>query len=123
MQFQQDDELKNAYFHLLEKYVLGKPIIPQEANDEFQEIADDNDDTINLIYNYFEITKDDVDRVSKKLIMDFVGDKYCDVASKLKMLGCIYNKDARPGGRTSTGGTKGEWRGIKKIETDILIEN
>lgn len=123
LQFQQDNELKNAYFHLLEKYVLGKPIIPQEANDEFQEITDDNDDTINLIYNYFEITKEAGDHVSKKLIMDFVGEKYSDVAAKLKMLGCTYIKDARPGGRASNGGSKGEWRGIKRIENDIPTDN
>jgi len=113
--FRNDDELKNAYFHLLEPYVLKGLSIPPEAKQAFEEAADENDPIMCLIDDYFEITKDDKDRISKQRVEEMVGDKYRDVASKLKMLGAVYNKDDRADGRK---GKKGGWRGLKRIELE-----
>jgi len=59
------DEYKNAYFHLLLKYI-DKLEIPKGAEKNFKDIVYENDNLKSEIEEIFIITKDEEDKVSKR---------------------------------------------------------
>jgi len=103
-------EYKNAYFHLLLRYI-DKLKIPKEAEEKFKEIIDENDTIKTLIEDYYIITRDENDIISKNEIINNIENvKWKDVLSKLKSMGGTYKKDYR-----ATDGSKGVITGIRKI--------
>jgi len=105
-----DDEYKNAYFHTLLKYYEHLDV-PEENTKQFQAICEDNDEFLLKIDGKFEITKCEKDCISKQLIIDEFGEKeFLTIMGELKRLGCSYDKNKR------ANHIKGVFYGIKQIE-------
>ena len=103
-------EYKNAYFHLLLKYV-SKLEIPKNAEKNFKDIVDESDNLKSEIEEYFIITKNDNDKISKRIVEDNLSNyTFKEILSKLKSMGVKYIKDA------SLNNTKGVLFGLKEIE-------
>ena len=104
------EEYKNAYFHLLLKYV-DKLEIPKNASNNFKDIVDENDNLKSEIEEYFIITRDDNDKISKKIVEEILDNyNFKEILSKLKSMGVKYNKDLR------LDGEKRIFLGLKKIK-------
>ena len=111
-----DDEYKNAYFHLLLKYI-DKLEIPCDAEKNFKAIVDEKDDLKNEFENLFIITKNKNDIMSKYEIIDLLpGYQWNNILSKLKSLGVSFECSLRFGDEKSIyKGKRGILYGIKKI--------
>jgi hypothetical protein len=108
-----DVEYKNAYFHLLLKYKDLQ--VPKENEEEFADVVEDNDELLNFIEEYFEITKNKEDRELKKVIeTEFGKEKAKEMIAKFKQLGCDYKKDL------SKDNQKGVILGIKMKPKNIM---
>jgi phosphopantetheine adenylyltransferase len=104
-----DIKYKNAYFHLLLKYI-DKLNIPDNAEKNFKDIVDENDNLKNDIEDFFIITKNDNDKISKKIVEKILNNyNFKDILSKMKNMGVKYIKDSR------LDGEKGVFYGIEKI--------
>jgi len=102
-------EYKNAYFHLLLKHV-DKLEIPENAEKNFKDIVDESDNLKSEIDEYFIITNDDNDKISKRIVEDNLNNyTFKEILSKLKSMGVKYNKDLR------LEGEKKIFLGLKKI--------
>lgn len=102
----EDNEYKNAYFHLLLNYI-DEVKTPQENRDLFKEIVSSGDVVLCEIEKLVDITKCMTDKVHVdrvKEIFPMIG--YKDLSNKLKQLGCIYKKDC------VVNGLKGVWCGL-----------
>jgi phage/plasmid-associated DNA primase len=85
---------KNAYFHLLLKHKTL--VVPQENEEEFANVVENNDEMLDFIEEHFEITGNNEDRELKKEIESRFGkEKTKQIIEKLKTLGCDYKKDIR----------------------------
>jgi hypothetical protein len=103
------EEYKNAYFHFLLKYV-DKLEIPKNAEKIFKDIVDENDNLKSEVEEYFIITRDENDKISKKIVEEILNNyNFKEILSKLKSMGVKYNKDLR------LDGEKKIFIGLKKI--------
>ena len=103
-----DTDYKNAYFHLLLKYV-NNLVIPKEATDNFQIIVDESNSMKTDFLELFTITNEKNDMVSKdELTESLIQYKWNDLLSMLKNNGILYDKDLRNNGK------KGFLKGVKK---------
>lgn len=81
---------KNAYFHLLLKYI-NKFIVPKVNQDEFKKTAEEGDTILNDILEYYKITNNKDDIITKKEIEDKFGkNNFNDYKQKLQSKGCKY---------------------------------
>jgi len=88
------EEYKNAYFHLLLNHV-DKLEIPENAEKNFKDIVDESDNLKSEIDEYFIITKDDNDKISKRIVEEKLNNyNFKEILSKLKSMGVKYIKDA-----------------------------
>lgn len=94
---------KNAYFHLLLKYI-DELYIPSKNKDDFKQKAEENDDVLNNIFDCFEITNDCNDTIQRhvfdeKLNLDkekFIDkEKFKDYKGKLQSKGCEYKSQEK----------------------------
>ena len=110
-----DEKYKNAYFHLLLNYIDDIEI-PKSSKQNLKNLVDENDDLKYDIYDNFEITKNNEDKLSKRVIENIL-DKYkwTNILTKLKSIGVIYNREHRYNGEKSI------LLGIK-INNKIFIE-
>jgi hypothetical protein len=85
-----NDDYKNAYFHLLLKYV-DELYIPSKNKEDFKQKAEESDTVLNNILEYFEITNNSSDEVGKLDIENAFGkDKFAEYKAKLQSKGCKY---------------------------------
>jgi len=107
-----DDDFKNAYFHLLSDYV-DKLKIPKEATEQFKEMAEEGDTLKTRFFDCFEITKRETDKENKEFIMERMGKSYekrwGDILSMIKGLGLTYSKN------NTKGGVRGVVFGIREL--------
>ena len=96
-----DDEFKNAYFYLFSDYVDNLKI-PEEATEQFKEMAEQSDTLQTRFYDCFAITKRETDRENKEFIIGKMGkayDRWLNVIlSMLKGLGSTYSKNKAKNG-------------------------
>jgi hypothetical protein len=86
-----DDMYKNAYFHLLLNYV-DELVVPKINKDEFKKTAEESDDVLNNILEYFEITNNENDIIGKNEIENYFGkEKFNEYKAKLQGKGCKYD--------------------------------
>lgn len=88
-----DNELyKNAYFHLLLKYV-DKLVIPTSNKEEFKKTAEESDTILNNINEYFVITGNPSDKISREEIDKLCNGKeeFNEYKAKLQSKGCKYD--------------------------------
>jgi hypothetical protein len=104
----EEDIMKNAYFHILRDYV-DELLIPDSACKEFEAVADENDPIMNIM-EQIEVTRSETDRVGKIELEELSAGHYKEVGSKLKNMGCTYDK-----GKRDNQGNKGVWIGIKIV--------
>jgi len=111
-----DDEYKNAYFHLLLKHI-DKLEIPCDAEKNFKAIVDEKDDLKNEIDNLFIITKNKNDIMSKYEIIDLLsGYQWNNILSKLKSMEISFECSLRFSDEKSIyKGKRGILYGIQKI--------
>ena len=112
----EDDEYKNAYFHLLLNYI-DKLEIPCDAEKNFKAIVDEKDDLKNEIDNLFIITKNKNDIMSKYEIIDLLsGYQWNNILSKLKSMEISFECSLRFSDEKSIyKGKRGILYGIQKI--------
>lgn len=112
-----DIKYKNAYFHLLLKYIDDLKI-PKTSKDNFKNLVDEHDNLKNDIIENFIITQNINDKISKSYIEERLdGYKWAQILTKLKSMGIIYDKDKR------VNGEKGILLGlIKNINNDSLMK-
>ena len=104
-----DDDFKNAYFHLLADYVDNLKI-PKEATEQFKEMAEEGDTLKTRFFDCFEITKRETEKENKEFIMGKSYERWWEkILSMLKGLGLTYSKDK------AKGGVKGVVFGIKEL--------
>jgi len=92
-----DEYYKNAYFHLLLKYV-DDLYIPKKNKDDFKDKAEENDEILNNILEYYEITNNLDDKINKLDFMEKlnVTDKnFKDYKEKLESKACEYNSQEK----------------------------
>jgi hypothetical protein len=90
-----NEEYKNAYFHLLLKYI-DKLDIPKSSADNFKDIVDENDYLKSAIEEYYEITKNVDDMMSKKAVEDLLNNyNWAEILCKLKNMGVKYSRCSR----------------------------
>ena len=70
----QDEDYKNAYFHLLLTYP-NIPVVPQQNRSLFESLMDEYDVFSNLLADYFEVTGREEDIVSKDCLETIFGEK------------------------------------------------
>lgn len=98
-----------TYFHLLLRYI-SKLEIPNNAEKNFKDIVDESDNLKSEIDEYFIITNDDNDKISKRIVEENLNNyTFKEILSKLKSMGVKYNKDLR------LEGEKKIFLGLKKI--------
>jgi phage/plasmid-associated DNA primase len=88
---------KNAYFHLLLKYVDAL-YIPSKNKEDFKKTAEENDEILNNILEHFEITNNSNDKVGRYYFDDKVGcgkEKFKDYKEKLQSKGCKYESQMK----------------------------
>jgi hypothetical protein len=88
---------KNAYFHLLLKYIDNLHI-PKINKDEFKKTAEESDTILNDLLEHFEFTNDEKDFIGKNEIdklCSFNKDKFNEYKSKLQSKGCKYNSQGK----------------------------
>lgn len=88
---------KNAYFHLLLKYVDNLHI-PKINKDEFKKTAEESDIILNDILETFEFTNNEKDFIGRNEIdklCNFNKDKFSEYKSKLQSKGCKYNSQGK----------------------------
>lgn len=86
---------KNAYFHLLLRYV-DELVVPKKNQDDFKQTAEQSDDILNNIFECFEITNNKEHKISKKEIEILFGkDKFADYKAKLQSKGCKYESQEK----------------------------
>ena len=84
---------KNAYFHLLLKYI-NDLIIPKDATDNFISIVEESNPMLNDFNDKFTITNSTNDFESKQYITEMLPNyKWLEVLTMLKNKGLNYNKD------------------------------
>jgi hypothetical protein len=90
-----DDNYKNAYFHLLLKYV-DNLYVPNKNKEDFKQKAEEGDNILNHILEYFEITNNVNDTVGKSEIENILGkDNFKPMKDKLQSKGCKYDSQKR----------------------------
>jgi phage/plasmid-associated DNA primase len=104
---------KNAYFQLLLSYI-NDVYVPETNVEEFKRIAEEGDDVLNNIMNYFVITGNKDDKVHK-CEFEKLGD-FKSYKSKLQSKGIKYDSQGRVTGITS----KGVFIGIRKLTDEEL---
>jgi phage/plasmid-associated DNA primase len=87
-----DDVLyKNAYFHLLLKYI-NELHVPKKNEDDFKKTAEESDEILNNILEHFILTKNKDDTISKnEIITRFGKEGFADYKAKLQSKGCKYD--------------------------------
>ena len=105
---------KNAYFHLLLKFI-DKFQIPKLNQALFREVCDDNDFFKNKLFEEYELTNNPTDKVYWKDICHLFGsyagkEDRKTISGDMKRLAIKYDKDS------SKGGGKGCYLGLKLIE-------
>lgn len=104
-----------AYFHLLLNYIDNLEI-PSSSKQNLKNLVDENDDLKNDIYDNFEITKNNNDKLSKKIVEDILEKyKWTNILTKLKCMGVVYDRDRMYNGEKSI------LSGLK-INNNIFIE-
>ena len=88
-----DDDYKNAYFHLLLKHV-DELHIPKKNVDDFRDAAEQGDSLQTAIEDNYVITNNVNDFVSKhELTADLYPNSWDKISDKLKSLGLRYDKN------------------------------
>jgi hypothetical protein len=88
---------KNAYFHLLLKYIDAL-YIPSKNKEDFKKTAEENDIILNNILEHFEITNDPTDIVGRYYFDDKVGcgkEQFKFYKEKLQGKGCKYDSQMK----------------------------
>jgi hypothetical protein len=90
-----NDDYKNAYFHLLLKYI-DELYVPKKNKEDFKQKAEEGDDILNNILEYFEITKNCDDIITKIEIENCFGkEHFNEYKSKLQSKGCKYESQKK----------------------------
>jgi len=93
-----DDILyKNAYFHLLLKYI-NNLTIPEKNKDEFKKTAEENDTILNDLLENFEITNNHLNTIGRNEIDKLSNhnkDKFNEYKSKLQSKGCKWESQKK----------------------------
>jgi hypothetical protein len=90
-----NDDFKNAYFHLLLKHI-DSLYVPNKNKEDFKQKAEESDTILNNILEYFEITNNPNDVVGKiEIEYKFGKEKFSDYKNKLQSKGCKYESQTK----------------------------
>jgi phage/plasmid-associated DNA primase len=110
-----DNDYKNAYFHLLLKYV-DELYVPNKNKEDFKQKAEEGDNILNHILEHFEITNNINDTVGKSEIENvLVKDHFKDIKDKLQSKGCKYDSQKRYWCEVEKKQKKGVFTNIKTL--------
>jgi hypothetical protein len=117
----QNDDVKNAYFHYLMEHYNENFAVPEKCREAFKQMCEDGDDFSPMVNECFEITGNEGHRISKDMMMEFVGKplkmEWRAVLTECKRIGLKYKGQKRYNGK------QGCFVGIRQNDHEEDVED